>query len=318
MNRKKSNRISLFSSNEAGYRRATRVMRMVLELHKLGYQGLRIVTGISGSGFYWRCAVTYASNIDENYNYTGKGNYKFNKFLNNKLVARYSSAQDNRYFGWKDASEDNARQLAVKFKKRFPEILTRSKFKDHKYTGWLAETIGYAEKEDFPIFYDSNEQSYVGGSVTYFSAGLPPKQKIIIKKLMNENDVVQAVSEYLIQQGFKVKSATTQQTGIDIQGIKSNEQWIIEAKGETSSEKSSKRYGKIMTKSQHYSQVSTCMFKIMQELKKSSSNKKTNLGMAFPKNKIFLELVDSIYPSIKKVGIKVLWVNKDSTIEIKK
>ena len=131
---------------------------------------------------------------------------------------------------------------------------------------------------------------------------------------MNENDIVQAVSKYLNQQGFKVKYATTKQTGIDIYAIKSNEEWIIEAKGETSSDKSSKRYGKIMTKSQHYSQISTCIFKIMQESKKNSSNKKTKLGIAFPKNKIFVELINSIYPSLKKLKIEVFWVNKDSTV----
>jgi hypothetical protein len=34
----------------------------------------------------------------------------------------YSSASENEYFGWTDATSDDARKLAVKFVDRFPEI----------------------------------------------------------------------------------------------------------------------------------------------------------------------------------------------------
>ena len=103
MPRKKEKQISFNPSNNEAFRRKVRVMRMVLELHKSGYQGLRIITGISPSGFYWRCAVSFASNISEDYNYDGKGNYQWKKFFNPNLVARYSSAQGNNYFGWRDS-----------------------------------------------------------------------------------------------------------------------------------------------------------------------------------------------------------------------
>ena len=37
-----------------------------------------------------------------------------------------------------------------------------------------------------------------------------------MNKLLNENDVVQAVHKYLEEQGFEVESANTKETGIDI------------------------------------------------------------------------------------------------------
>ena len=136
-----------------------------------------------------------------------------------------------------------------------------------------------------------------------------------IKKLLNENDVVQAVHKYLEEKGFEVESANTKETGIDIFGRKNDEHWIIEAKGETSSEKSSKRYGKLMTKNQHYSQVSTCLYKLIQRKNKEVSKKGFNYGMAFPKNTIFKDLIKSIYPTLSKLEISIFWVDNNLSVE---
>ena len=136
-----------------------------------------------------------------------------------------------------------------------------------------------------------------------------------MNKLINENDVVQAVHKYLEEQGFAVESANTKETGIDIFAKKNDECWIIEAKGETSSEKSSKRYGKLMTKNQHYSQVSTCLYKLIQEKNKKISKKGFNYGMAFPKNTIFKDLIKSIYPTVSKLEICIFWVDNNLSVE---
>ena len=44
-----------------------------------------------------------------------------------------------------------------------------------------------------------------------------------MNKLINENDVVQAVHKYLEEQGFEVESANTKETGIDIFANKNDE-----------------------------------------------------------------------------------------------
>jgi hypothetical protein len=44
-------------------RRSQWVLLMVHELHKLGYQRLWFVPGMSPSGMHWRCSVTHVGNI---------------------------------------------------------------------------------------------------------------------------------------------------------------------------------------------------------------------------------------------------------------
>lgn len=126
-------------------RRAQRVLLMVHELHKLGYQRLRIAPGMSPSGCHWRCSVTHAENIL-------KTNGAFMKEWNDEC-AHYSSGQENAYFDWEDAKHDTARQLAAKFLERFPGIVRKGQGVDWAYAGWYVQMLGFAERGAFPIAY---------------------------------------------------------------------------------------------------------------------------------------------------------------------
>jgi len=95
-------------------RRSLRVLVMVHELHKLGYQRLRIAPGMSPSGMFWRCSITHVGNIQRSH---GAMMCEFNRD-----AAHYTTGQDNEYFGWTDARQNTARQLATKFIDRFPGI----------------------------------------------------------------------------------------------------------------------------------------------------------------------------------------------------
>ncbi len=108
-------------------RRAQRVLLMVHELHKLGYQRMRISPGLAPNGCDWRCSVTHAGNILKSHGAMPKDF--------NLDSAFYSTAQSNNYFGWKDAQADTARQLAAKFIKRFPHIVAKGKGNDWAYAG---------------------------------------------------------------------------------------------------------------------------------------------------------------------------------------
>lgn len=70
-----------------------------------------------------------------------------------RLAAHYSIAQDNEYFGWNDARQDNVRQLAQKFTERFPAIVDASQGDDWNYAGWYVRMLSYAEGGFFPIAY---------------------------------------------------------------------------------------------------------------------------------------------------------------------
>lgn len=70
-----------------------------------------------------------------------------------RLVANYSSGQDNEYFGWEDAKHDDVQELATKFTQRFGEIVNAARGDDWNYAGWYVRMLGYAEREKFPISY---------------------------------------------------------------------------------------------------------------------------------------------------------------------
>jgi hypothetical protein len=95
--------VSQKPSKMADERRALRVLVMVPELHKAGYQYLRIAPAMSPSGCHWRCAISPASNKKKSHG-AKTVNYS-------KTVAHYTSGPENEYFEWKDAKTDTAREL---------------------------------------------------------------------------------------------------------------------------------------------------------------------------------------------------------------
>ena len=125
-------------------RRARRVLLMVHELHKAGYQCLRIVPGLSQSGCYWRCSITPAVNILKTHGAMMR---------EDKDMVRYSTGMQNKYFDWEDAQKDTARQLAIKFIKRFPDIVKKSFGQNWEYAGWYVEMLGFAERGHLPVAY---------------------------------------------------------------------------------------------------------------------------------------------------------------------
>ena len=119
---------------------------MVAELHKLGYQRLRIEPAMAPSGVYWRCSITAADNILQSH---GALHAEFDE----DLVASYSTGQENEYFGWTDAKSANARELARLFIERFPRIVEAGAGQDWAYAGWFVQMLGVAEAGFLPIAY---------------------------------------------------------------------------------------------------------------------------------------------------------------------
>lgn len=139
------------------HRNALRLLGMVHELHKQGWQRLRIRASLSGSGFHWRCAIhpkdidrTLLDEVDE-----GTGPFT--------TVARYTTAAERDYFQWGDCAKDDARQLAAKFLLRFPHLCAQAQGRDWAYAGWYAELLGHTEHGRLPLWeWDTNghEASY--------------------------------------------------------------------------------------------------------------------------------------------------------------
>lgn len=143
-------------------RRAVRVLRMVSELHVAGFQFLRGMPYLSGSGI-WRLeirpkalfhrshgALLWAPNVFE------AGWQEFRDIA--EVVARYSAggAAEGIYFEWEDAAGDDARALAAKFVDRFPALALHGSGWDYEYAGWFQRLVGTAEQGWMPIVFHSD------------------------------------------------------------------------------------------------------------------------------------------------------------------
>jgi len=142
---------------------ATAVVLMVAELHRMGYQRLRICPGMSPSGVYWRCAVTHVENVREDH-----GAMIMDESSD---AANYSSGAGNHYFGWEDARKDSPEDLARKFVERFPVIARLGRGDDEVYADWFAEVVKVVQAGELPYAYsdwsddsDSGILPTVGGS----------------------------------------------------------------------------------------------------------------------------------------------------------
>lgn len=131
----KDKRIGM-KSNIDWIRRAQRVLRMLSELHRLGYQNLRGMSYINPLGY--RLAIAPR----ELFSYNNGAVIPENRLYGEDVAITDAV----NYFGWGDAAHDNARVLAEKFIVRFPEIAERGKGSDWAYAGWLAELIGFLEQ----------------------------------------------------------------------------------------------------------------------------------------------------------------------------
>jgi hypothetical protein len=135
------------SENRAKFRRANRVLSMVLYLHKWGYQKIRIAPGISDDGKEWECAITHIRNIDHN------NGALLSTDPHDGHVAHYTTAESSEYFGWTDAQRDNSRELAERFMQRFPKLLGLGNGRDWAYSGWYVSVLGIAETGHLPVAY---------------------------------------------------------------------------------------------------------------------------------------------------------------------
>lgn len=140
--------ISLSPSSDPSRRHATRLLTMVHELHKAGYQRIRFSSGMAPSGMCWRCSITDAGNMT-------RDGLRIDASSGDE-VAHYSTGSADGYFRWPDAPGRSARELGVMFVDRFPVIAQKGTGRDWAYAGWLTEILGRAERDEpsgFPVFF---------------------------------------------------------------------------------------------------------------------------------------------------------------------
>ncbi|OJW10307.1 MAG: hypothetical protein BGO49_07100 [Planctomycetales bacterium 71-10] len=110
-----------------------RVLLMVQELHRRGYERLRVAPGLSRSGLHWGCSIVPASDVRP-----GHGAIVIDE---GGVAARYDSAHGAGFFGWDDAENDPPSALASKFLERFPDLKLRGEGGDPEYARWYARML---------------------------------------------------------------------------------------------------------------------------------------------------------------------------------
>lgn len=148
----------------AHIRRAQRVLAMVHELHKVGFQRLRVDAHLAPSGLAWRCKILPKSGASRHHGAVDTASMP---------SVLHSSAFECEYFGWSDAKYDTARQLAQKFLERFPHIARSGRGRDPEYAGWYVEMLGHAERGALPVIYSNDEGPRLDYVVTTGDVRLP-------------------------------------------------------------------------------------------------------------------------------------------------
>ena len=125
--------------------------------------------------------------------------------------------------------------------------------------------------------------------------------------MLTENDIIEKTSEYLQKQNYTIiQSLNTEEKGIDIIAEKNDKKLYIEAKGETSSKRTSVRFGKAFSKNQVKTHVAVA---ILAAMKQKELDKSCDVAIALPNNENHVELINSIKASLKKADIKVFIVD---------
>jgi len=79
---------------------------------------------MSPSGNQWRCWIGPDMLFYRNHGAYLKDS-GFSETQADSLSARYTSGNENHYFGWRDAEKDDARLLADKFVTRFVKLASK-------------------------------------------------------------------------------------------------------------------------------------------------------------------------------------------------
>ena len=142
-----------------------RLLLMLRELHRMGHERLRAVTGLSHSGCDWRLQITPAIGValpGKNVDFIARENrgvavgdwvvYAGENFVCYS-TCWISAEHADQCFGWTDAADDSPCQLAAKFVKRFPAVVEDGKGSDPDYARWYADMIEATEPEGLIYMY---------------------------------------------------------------------------------------------------------------------------------------------------------------------
>jgi hypothetical protein len=114
---------------------ARRLLLMVAELHRLGYEGIRAAPYLSPSGCNWRCTIVPATLISREYG------ARLVEDVDYASLPKYSSADGANYFGWRDLKRKSPLAMAKRYIVEFPTFAERGKQPDPAYVRWFVAML---------------------------------------------------------------------------------------------------------------------------------------------------------------------------------
>jgi hypothetical protein len=131
--------------------------------------------------------------------------------------------------------------------------------------------------------------------------------------MLTEDDVIDAVRDYLIRQRWQILlRATALQRGYDLVAKRGDEQLIIEAKGAGSSKAGTARYGKEFDRGQVFDHVAKAILKALRVVSAASAQG----GIALPDNEFHRGEIASVGNSLRRLGIVVYWVDDSRAVRV--
>lgn len=127
--------------------------------------------------------------------------------------------------------------------------------------------------------------------------------------MLTESQVIQAVADHLSHTGWTIMSICHErQRGDDIvaRHVRSKVSAVIEAKGETSAQEHTRRFGKPFDSRQVTSHVSRAFFRAAQTVGSDQRG-----GIALPNTTPHVECVRRIEAALRALSLEVFWVNAD-------
>lgn len=118
------------------------IILMLDELHKRGYEQLRILPGLSPSGFYWRWRIYPKALL---------GN---DKYLERNLNLPSSITSGCPYGSTgKEASCNDYKELADEFISLYQNVIEAGKRPDAEYIRWFQQIVNKAKENIVPLAY---------------------------------------------------------------------------------------------------------------------------------------------------------------------
>lgn len=166
---------------------------MVAELHKLGYEQLRICPRLSLSGVHWQCWLTASANVLQRHGAQISPALMVESFRSTDPVVAKSafctSANEDRLFAWNDAVNNDPNELAAKFIERFPAVISEAHVEDSDYVRWYRHMIDVSAPDGVPSTYISSPETSeilvdklaILGESQNNSVPLPPPGRLVLR-----------------------------------------------------------------------------------------------------------------------------------------